>query len=135
MKRYDIVLLIRHPSLDPAEITAKLGLQPHQSSKAGDPIITPKGTRLPGVHGTGSWNHVFRYEGEPHFSEQINAILDQLVRHKTFFHKIDKSGGSTDLYLQLPGDTNIGDDLPWTVLRKFVDLRIGFSLETFPDMP
>lgn len=135
MKRFEITLLIRHPHLDPGEITAEMGLQPYQSWKAGDPRITPKGTRLPGVHADSCWNYVYRFSGQSRFSEKIDEILNQLYLHRTFFQKLHKSGSASYLYLKLPGDTNIGDDVSWETLKKFADLKIAFSLEVFPDMP
>jgi hypothetical protein len=134
MKRFEITLLIRHPDLDPELITAKLRLQPHRSWQAGEPRTTPKGKVLPGSHKTSCWNHVFRYQGDVHFSEEIDTILAQLTPCRALFRKIEQTGGKSQLFLKLPGDQNLGDELSWKILKKFADLRVGFSLETFPQM-
>ena len=67
MKRFAIVLLVRHPSMDPKEISRDLKLEAFSASKAGDQIKTPKGTVIPGTWERSSWNHVFEYEGESQF--------------------------------------------------------------------
>jgi hypothetical protein len=135
MKRFEITLLIRHPNLDPAEITAELGLQPYQSWKAGSPRLTPKGAKLSGLHKDSCWNYVYHYKGKSNFGQSIDQILDKLSPHKVLFDRLQKTGGSSSLFLKLPGDTSIGDDLSCETLKKFVNLKIAFSVETFPDMP
>jgi hypothetical protein len=133
--RFDIVLLIRHPNFDPAIISARLGLDAYRSWKAGDPRTTPTGHSLPGRHASSCWNYVFHYEDTGRFSMAIEGILRTLKGHKPLLDQIDKSGGTTELFLQLPGDTSVGDSLAWAVLKKLAELKIGLSVETFPDMP
>jgi hypothetical protein len=133
MKRFEITLLIRHPDLDPDLVTSALGLQPHRSWKAGEPRVTPKGRPLPGSHTASCWNHVFRFTGKAGFSDEIGLILDRLMAHKSLLHKINRTGGKTELYVKLPGDQNLGDELSWKTLRRFSDLRVNLSLETFPE--
>jgi hypothetical protein len=133
--RFDIVLLIRHPSLDPAIISARLGLDAFRSWKAGDPRTTPTGQALPGRHANSCWNYVFHYEDTDRFSTAIEVILGTMKGHKPLLDQIDKTGGTTELFLQLPGDANVGDGLSWSVLKRFAELKIGLSVETFPDMP
>ncbi len=95
--------------------------------------MTPKGTKLPGIRSDGLWSCTFRYEGAAEITCKINQVLEHLISHKRLFHKLDEMGAQTSLYLQLPGDTNIGDRIPWDVLEKFAKLRIALELETFPD--
>jgi hypothetical protein len=131
-KTYRIILRIRHPELDPAVITASLGWKPDRSWKAGDQAITPKGTKLPSLRSDGLWSRTFSYEGEQCIADNLDKILDRLLTHKPIFQKLNRLGAQSALYLQLPGEINIGDSIPWGVLKKFADLRISFELETFP---
>jgi hypothetical protein len=132
-KQFEIALLIHHPNIDPGLITAALGLEPYCSWKAGDPRFTPKGTPLPGTHRISRWNHVFRYKGNEGFACKIDSILERLLPAQEFFLSISDTGDMAHLYLQLPGDQNLGDELDWKILGKFVDLRLAFSVEIFPD--
>ena len=132
-KRYNIILRIRHPELDPMEITAALGWEPHQSWQVGDQSVTPKGTKLPSTRIDGLWSHTFSYKGEARITEKLDQILEHLIIQKDLFHELAKRGVQSALYLQLPGDTNIGDHIPWNILMKFAELKIALELETFPD--
>lgn len=49
MKPIDIVLLIRHPQMDPVNITRVLELEPTTSWKFGDQVKTPKGNLVPDI--------------------------------------------------------------------------------------
>jgi|SRR5579864_1327691 len=131
-KRYHILLRIRHPELDPDQITAALGWKPDRSWKAGEQSVTPKGTKLPTVRTYGLWSRTFRCRGEQRIVDQLNEILKWLTAHKGLFKTLEQSGAQAALYLQLPGDTNIGASIPWNVLKKFAHLKISFEFETFP---
>jgi hypothetical protein len=134
VKRYLITLRIRHPSLDPEEVSAALHRQPAVSWKAGDQCVTPKGTRLSGVRTDGLWSLTFRYKGEKSISRNLEQILDDLTSHKDLFGKLDQLGAARALYLQLPGNANNGDRISPEVLRKLADLRLALELEVFPEM-
>jgi len=129
--RYNIILRIRHPELDPAEITAALGWKPQHSWKAGDRAVTPKGTKLPGVRSDGLWSCTF--QGKSGIAAKFDEILGHLSERKKLFDKLNEMQAQSALYLQLPGDTNIGDRIPWEVLKKFADLKIAFEFEAFPE--
>jgi hypothetical protein len=48
-------LRIRHPSVDPAEISRELGLQPEHSFRAGDPRLSRSGLAPASVHAESYW--------------------------------------------------------------------------------
>lgn len=132
-KRYNIILRIRHPGLDPAEITAALGWEPDLSWRAGDKSVTPNGRVLASVRSDGVWSRTIRVREKGHIAEQLDQILDHLLAQKKLFRRLDQMRARSALYLQLPGDTNNGDTIGWQVLRKFAELRLAFEVETFPE--
>jgi hypothetical protein len=132
-KRYHIILRIRHPELDPAEITAALGWDPDRSWKAGDQSVTPNGRTLPSVRSDGLWSRTFRYQGEGRIAEHLDQILDHLLMRKDLFSRLSRMNARSALYVQMPGDTNNGDVVKWNTLKKFSDLKISFEFETFPE--
>jgi hypothetical protein len=132
-KRYSIILRLRHPTLDPANITAALGWEPDQCWKAGDRVIAPNGRELPGVRRDGLWSRAFHFKGNIRIVEEIDAILAHLLIHKELFEQLEREGAYSAIYLQLPGDVNNGDCFSWHVLSKFVDLKFTFEIETFPE--
>ena len=133
IKGYCIILRLRHSELEPAAITAALGWEPQHAWKRGDQARTPKGKTLPHLRSDGMWSRSFQYRGDGTIAEKLDQILDHLTKHKALFRALNKVGAHIALYLQLPGDANIGDRLPWEILKKFADLKIDFEFETFPE--
>jgi len=52
---FQLSLRIRHPSLDPAEISRQLGLDPEHSFRAGDPRLSRSGLAPASVHAESYW--------------------------------------------------------------------------------
>ena len=59
-RRFDVELLIVHPSLNPAEISTALGLEARYAHRVGDRRKTPKGTLLSGDYPDTRWRHCVR---------------------------------------------------------------------------
>jgi hypothetical protein len=131
--RYEIRLMVKHPSIDPASITDMLGLKPNVSGVAGSRRTTPAGKALPGVHEVSAWSHWFSVERNRRFFMDVVKVIDRLEPHKDFLLKIVNDGGTIDLIVQLPGDVNIGDSLPWREIARLCALRINLGVEVFPD--
>src|SRR5262245_47217569 len=99
--QYDISLRVRHPSLDPAEITSALGLNPSRSWRAGEARTTPKGNPLEGRYSDSYW--VVKL-GEGRWPDRtlaaiINELLGQLASHQGFFHGISVEGGTVEFFI------------------------------------
>ena len=47
---YSVALRIRHPDMDPQDVTAALGIEPKHAWRAGEARRTPVGTPLTGVY-------------------------------------------------------------------------------------
>jgi len=67
--RYNVRLLIRHPSIDPNIITRTLQLTPHLSAMAGSFRTTPKGEVLRFRHRESIWSHLFQVDRNRFFSK------------------------------------------------------------------
>jgi len=130
---YSIRLLIRHPTIDPALITARLGLTPNMAQTVGHERRTPIGTRLPGVYQHSAWSHVFEVEGRRHFTKDIVPFLSRLEESGTFLRELTDTGGSVSLCLHLPGHVNIGDVIRWQDLQRMAALHMSLSIEVFPN--
>ena len=132
IRRVDVELLIRHPSLTPPEIAAALGLEGHFTHCVGDRRKTPKGTLLEGVYAETSWRHGIRHElRTQHFAAKVAELVDRLLPHRAFLHKLHATGGSAEIIVQFLGDGYHGDDLPVETLAKMVDLQLDLGLEVF----
>jgi hypothetical protein len=137
-KRLDVELFIVHPTMDPADITAALGLEPVHARRVGDERRTPKGTVLPGRHLDTRWRYGIRHDirGQ-HFRHHVAALLDRLAPHKAFLADLRAGGGRATLIIQFLGDGYFGDTLPLGTLSRLADLQLGLGLEvyTIPQSP
>lgn len=130
---YRVILRIRHPSIDPCEITMKLAMKPHRFWKVGDRRATPAGRALKGHYPDSLWSHHEKYKGRSkNFFKRVDRLAKQLKLHTAFLHDISASGGQSEIYIQLPGSINIGDSLHPNTLRLLADLDILLSVEVFP---
>jgi hypothetical protein len=74
-RRFNVVLLIRHPDADPHEISREFSLQPHQVFKRGEARTLPNGNLSSGLATQSAWNHVFRHTAEHSIDDAVEAVL------------------------------------------------------------
>lgn len=132
MTKYRLRLLIKHPNIDPREITTSLELMPNAFAKAGTVRATPTGTVLPGEHEVSMWSHWVEVSGKRQFFSGFSELMNKLETHKAFLAEIVLGGGSLALIVDLPGRFNIGDTLPWTDMARLCALQINLGVEVFP---
>jgi Domain of unknown function (DUF4279) len=137
--RYAVSLRIRHPSIDPAEISAVLRLNPSRCLQAGESRATPIGTSL-----HGDWRESYWTSGDvakgawPDIAsaDALNRLLDQLSEHHDFFHRIRAEGGRTEFFVGWYFLGNSGDVFHYDLLARMADLKIDLSLDVYPpDQP
>ena len=131
--RFQIRLLIRHPSIDPDQITKTLQLAPHRAHMVGTARKGPKGHALPGLHRDSVWSQSFLEERNRFFFRDAKKLIDALEPHKAFLIDLEKEGGSVSLIFHLPGDVNIGDVLGWREMERLSAMRIDLGVEVFPE--
>lgn len=130
--RYMIRLLIKHPSIDPATITAKLGLAPTgMTRRSGAPRETPKGNPLPGLWHQSTWSHHIDIRDKRSFFDEVVQLLELLEPNAAFLSEIIDSGGAIEMTVDLFGERNIGDSLGADHLRRLGALRINLGVEVF----
>jgi hypothetical protein len=135
LRRYTVILQVRHPDIEAERISREFGLSPHACYTAGKVRVLPNGRILPGLATESSWNHIYDYSGDARPKDSLLNVVTFLEQHKVFLRKITLQGGTVELYVQLPGDTNIGDTLPWDLLGRMGNLRVSLSVEVFPNFP
>jgi hypothetical protein len=131
--KYRIVLMIKHPNMDPARVSMELGMQPTNSWRAGEERATPTGQRLPGVNPMSFWTSSEEAMGDGLFFEDVLDLVRRLGRSSEFISQIVDDGGSVSVVVQLPGGINIGDELDWLGLTRIAALKITLGIEVFPD--
>lgn len=130
---FDVRLLIRHPNIDPLEISQTLNLTADRSWKVGDQRNTPSGTSLEGVHKLTSWSYNWQYVGERHFFALSENILHRFEHQRGFFTGITTDGGETHLIISLFGRFNIGDSATSNFLKMLNEMDIQLGVDVFPE--
>lgn len=102
MAAYNVILLMRHPDIDPGEVTREFGLTPHVAFRKGCVRTLQNGKELPGVSRDSRWNHVYRFSMGRRVGEALAQIVTFLEGHKAFIKKLCLHGASFELYVQLP---------------------------------
>ena|SRR5215510_12203567 len=130
--RYCVRLLIKHPSIDPAVITQRLGIQPSGPTwKVGTARTTPKGKPVSGVYRESTWSHSVEVHDKRSFFDEVVELLKCLEPNREFLSELADSGGRAELILDLFGDRNIGDSLSWEHLERLAALRLNLGVEVF----
>lgn len=132
--RYSVGLMIKHPTLDPAEISRELGMVPKHSWVAGASRETPAGTPLPGTYPHSYWVTSEVVRGRRFFFEGAVAMLERLEAASDFVRGITDSGGTVAINVGLFGGENIGDTIGGSALTRFAALNIQLGVEVFPTM-
>lgn len=130
-RRIDVQLLIRHPSLTPAAITAALGLEARFAHGAGERKMLPDGTPGEGVWPDTRWRYSVRQELSEHFADKVAELVDRVLPRRAFMHELRASGGSAELIVAFLGDAYCGDTIPLETLEKLADLKLDLGLEVF----
>ncbi len=103
---YTMSLRIRHPNVDPAEITRTLGIQPQHTWRAGEPRRDPTGQTLDGEYRESFW--MGRLMTRPELASdhvgvesEVLRVLAQLRRSFVFLEALKDEGGKAELYVSI----------------------------------
>ncbi len=150
MNTYTAFLRVRHPSIDPAEITRELGLQPAHAWAAGSPRTSvatartahpesywfaPLGESLwPNIEAVApapptpgpAWPFVVP---NPPLEMFLLAMLRLLTPHKGFFARISTEGGRCELAVTMSARDRFSIELPPPLLRALAALELSVTLD------
>jgi hypothetical protein len=145
---FSIALRIRHPSIDPAEITDRVGIEPQHAWRAGEPRRVERGEGGSALHRETYWVGLLppRLPGPTlgRLSESAeNAIrnatthpqsalyftLLKMKRGGDFWREFAEQGGTVECLLQVHKADRFQLDLSQALLIALVELRITLSIE------
>lgn len=128
-----LAVVIRHPTLDPDEITRRLGLAAHVYWKSGDHRLTPKGTPLGGHRTETYWCHRVTSEVSPReLGVVVSDYLARLSVHRSEIEEMMAGSGSLEFDVSLYGGENAGEVLSSDLLGHMHALGVGLGIEIFP---
>lgn len=127
-------LRIRHPGVEPSEITQALGIEPQHSWKAGDSRRGSTGEPLERTYRESYW--MGRLMDQPQLSSErvsVEAVLlqtlTQLRRSQDFLARLSKEGGVAELHISMFARKNFRLDLSAESLTLLSRLGLGITLE------
>ena len=132
-ERYSVSLRIWHPSADPSDLTAALGIEPDRCWRSGDARTTSKGRILEGFRENTYWvARVLESAPESYLADALQALVGQFSRHKGFFRKVRSEGGKVEFFVGWYIERNIGDEFDISLLAGLADLGVNLSLDIYP---
>lgn len=108
MSEYEFMLSlrIRHPSIEPAEISRNLGIEPQHSWRAGEPRRDPAGSELAGTYRESYW--MSRLMAAPELAasqvgveSEVLRTLALLRRAFGFLATLRAGGGVAELHVSI----------------------------------
>ena len=103
---FTMSLRIRHPHIDPAEITRNLGIEPQHTWRAGEPRRDPAGGELEGQYRETYW--MGRLMAQPELASdhmgvesEILRMLAQLRRSFGFLETLKDQGAIAELHVSV----------------------------------
>lgn len=134
---YTIDLRIWHPSIKPEEITRVLGIQPSNSSEAGQSRKTPKGASLEGVYRESYWNADPFDRGEYSSSDDLaedalTEVLQILEPHKEFIQNLRGEGARILLQVSSFSGRNYAFEFSPEFLGRCAALGVSLAHDVYP---
>jgi hypothetical protein len=137
---FTVSLRIRHPTADPATITAALGIQPQHTWRAGQPRCDAAGAELGGTHHDSYW--MGRLMDEPQLSSGSVSVegvilktITNLRRAQPFLEQLSAEGGVAELHVSLYARDDFRIELPSDSLTLLARLHLAIALDVHPHSP
>ena len=137
---FALSLAIRHPRIDPAQISEELGIKPQHTWKAGDRRLDAAGTAIEGSYRESYW--MARLMEQPQLSSQRQSVegmlmqtLAQLHRSQSFLERINAEQGVAELHVSLYAREEFTLQLSVESLALLGRLRLAVSLDIHPHSP
>lgn len=128
---YCASLHVLHPTLDPEQITAALGISPTKQTRVGSPRQNPKGEELGGKYAFSSWRCGLPTTNGERLSEFLWSVVKLLSPHRKFLMELAASGGEIECFVGLFTERNCDELFPCDLLSAFGNMKIGLRLDIY----
>jgi hypothetical protein len=136
---FTLSLRVRHPAIEPTEITQALGIEPQHTWKAGEPRRSPGGDSLEGTYRESYW--IGQLMNEPQLSSDLVSLeralrqtLAQLRRSHPFLEGINTDGGVAELHVSIFARENFRLDLSAESLALLSKLGLAVAIDVHPNL-
>ncbi len=149
---YSVLLRIRHPSIDPEQLSRRLGLSPQHAWRAGEQRQPDDGEPTAGVYRESCWagflppERILGYlgTGEPNaplaaaeaaLTEPMTLIYLTAMKMKRapiFWQELVEGGGTIEFLVQIESGEPYGLDLSRAALAALVEVGATLSIEVGP---
>jgi hypothetical protein len=128
---------VRHPDIDPAQITQELGLQPGHVWRKGEQRMDEHGAALSGTRHASYWLcELSQLPGSPgertDVESELSRVLQMLRRSFVFLQGLQFSGGATELLVTIHARGDFRMELPAGDGALLGRLGIAMTLEIKP---
>lgn len=137
---FTLSLRIRHPFIDPTEITDALGIEPQHAWQSGQPRCDVTGSKLGGCHRDSYW--MTRLMVEPQLSSQnvsVEAVLwqtlTQIRRAQLLLDRVNSEGGAIEILVSIYSRDVFKLELATDALTLLGRLHISIALDIHPHSP
>jgi hypothetical protein len=137
---FTVALRIRHPTMDPATISATLGIQPQHTWRAGQPRCDATGAELGGAHHDSYW--MARLMEEPQLSSDVVSVervilntLSKLRRAQSFLEQLSAEGGVAELIVSVYAREDFRLEFPSDSLTLLGRLSLAVALDVHSHSP
>ena len=134
---YVVVLRVRHPNLDPAELTKTLRVEPEHCWKAGDPRVSQTGQPIGGQHRDSYWSAPLPVESVGGATLTREVALSQqllsLTQHRDFLKRLQTDGAELSLVVEIPPVEGPVMTLSAIALRRAADLNVEIEFQVVGD--
>jgi len=134
---FTITLCIRHPGIDPARITAVLGIEPQATWKEGDSRVGSQGETLEGTYRESYWTGGLM--AAPQLSSEYSSIeaellkvLGRLRQCYEFLLELRSGGAVSELHVSLFARQEFRLDFSASTLELLGRLGLSVALEVHP---
>lgn len=132
MSKSYLCLRFCHPHMDLDFLTKLLGLSCYRSWVAGTPRMTPTGNPLSGLNKESYWVSGDDVADDLRFSKDVTRLVSIVSSNIDSLEEFKETGGKIEIYLFLPGKTNVGDSIDASVLLLMGNLGIDLLIEVMP---
>ncbi len=130
--RFVASLHVRHPSVDPNEVTAALKMKPRSVKRRGERRQRPDGGLLTGHYDENHWAVDLDIVAGQDVPEFLQDLIDAQIAHAMdLTRRIDDTGGAVSVFIGVFADRLCDFEIPAATLRLLGDAGVSVRLDYY----